>query len=141
MPVIRPATYQDILELEQIEQRSFFTPHWNSANFLAYECIVAEVEGKIAGFLVSRAVFQGTSDMPCEREILNVAVDPLYRRLGIATALLRTELGHGGKYYLEVRESNAGARKLYEKLGFKELGRREEYYSSPMETAIVMGLK
>jgi ribosomal-protein-alanine N-acetyltransferase len=42
--------------------------------------------------------------------------------------------------FLEVRESNEAALKLYRKLGFGEIGRREKYYENPEETAIVMRL-
>jgi ribosomal-protein-alanine N-acetyltransferase len=42
---------------------------------------------------------------------------------------------------LEVRESNVAARRLYERLGFAEIARRPNYYSSPVETAIVMEMK
>jgi [ribosomal protein S18]-alanine N-acetyltransferase len=141
MPLIRPANPGDLLELERIEQRSFPMPHWRAENFLSYRCVVAEVDGKVAGFLVSRIVFPENEDLPAEREILNLAVDPAYRRRGIATALLRSELKHRGTHFLEVRESNVGARELYQKLGFKAVGRRPDYYSFPLEAAIVMQMK
>jgi [ribosomal protein S18]-alanine N-acetyltransferase len=44
-------------------------------------------------------------------------------------------------HYLEVRESNIGARKLYQRVGFTEVGRRPDYYTNPIETAIVMQMK
>jgi ribosomal-protein-alanine N-acetyltransferase len=141
MVLIRPAVHKDLLELERIERRSFQTPHWRAENFLAYRCVVAEVEGKVAGFLVSRVVFPENEDLPAEREILNLAVDPFYRRQGVATALLHNELKHRATHFLEVRESNVGAQKLYQKLGFTEVGRRPDYYSFPMEAAIVMQMK
>jgi ribosomal protein S18 acetylase RimI-like enzyme len=43
-----------------------------------------------------------------------------------------------GTVFLEVRESNKAARNLYLSLGFQELGRRPEYYETPLEPAIVM---
>lgn len=142
MPLIRLATHSDLFALESIEERSFSTPHWRAPNFQIYNCTVAEVDQQVVGFLVSRTVFRGKGAVPSEQEILNLAVDPFYRRKGIASALLRTELGHPAThFFLEVRESNLGARQLYERFGFKEIGRREEYYSDPVETAIVMRLK
>lgn len=141
MALIRPADQGDGLTLERIEQRSFPSPHWRADNFLLYECTVAEVDGVVAGFLVSRGVFQGDGGTRSEREILNLAVDPLYRGRGVATALLRTELRRRGTHFLEVRESNIAAQKLYIKFGFKEVGRRADYYNDPVETAIVMSLK
>jgi ribosomal-protein-alanine N-acetyltransferase len=74
-----------------------------------------------------------------EREILNVAVHSDFRRLGIATQLLRDEMAnHPGAHFLEVRESNIAARRLYEGLGFQVVGARPGYYENPNETGIVM---
>ena len=74
-----------------------------------------------------------------EREILNVAVHPDFRRLRIATELLRAEIARPpGAHFLEVRESNAAARQLYERLGFQVVGSRPGYYENPPETGIVM---
>ena len=43
--------------------------------------------------------------------------------------------------FLEVRESNAAARTLYEKAGFEQTGRRHSYYTSPLEDAILYRLR
>ncbi|MGB3863640.1 MAG: GNAT family N-acetyltransferase, partial [Candidatus Aminicenantaceae bacterium] len=46
----------------------------------------------------------------------------------------------GGVYvFLEVRPSNLSARSLYNKLGFKVLGTRKDYYQTPLEDALIMG--
>jgi len=71
-----------------------------------------------------------------EREILNIAVSPEFRRMGIATALIHSI--EDAEVFLEVRESNRVAQKLYENLGFEDVGRRPGYYDAPPETAIVM---
>ncbi len=134
-PALRKATVDDLPALIEIEQASFANPHWQAQDFLRYHCIVAEVEGQIVGFLVSRET------IPTEREILNLAVAPAYRRTGIATALLRHELSRKMVYFLEVRESNAAAQALYRRIGFVEVGRRPNYYDSPRERAIVMKMK
>jgi ribosomal-protein-alanine N-acetyltransferase len=74
-----------------------------------------------------------------EREILNLAVAPDFRRRGVARALLDGALdGFHGSVFLEVRESNGIAQEFYKSLGFKEVSKRKEYYDSPPETAIVM---
>ena len=103
--------------------------------------MVAEVKNTIAGFLVSRQTFAGGKDAPAEREILNLAVAPAFRRKGVATALLQEELARGGVHFLEVRESNRAALALYGKIGFVRAGRRVDYYRSPVEAAIVMKMK
>jgi ribosomal-protein-alanine N-acetyltransferase len=96
--------------------------------------VVAEMEGQIAGFLVSRSVH-------LEREILNFAVAPEWRRQGVAKALLEHQLARGGTHFLEVRESNVVAQYLYRRFGFQEVGRRPGYYDLPAESAIVMRMK
>jgi ribosomal-protein-alanine N-acetyltransferase len=76
-----------------------------------------------------------------EWEILNLAVAPTVRRQGIGRQLLSDVLEqHTGECFLEVRESNQAARRFYERLGFKTVTERLQYYSNPPETAIVMKL-
>jgi len=74
--------------------------------------------------------------------IMNVAVDPGERRVGIATALmgelLRRVDGLGARFTLEVRESNHAAIALYERFGFRAAGRRKRYYQDNGEDAVVM---
>lgn len=78
-----------------------------------------------------------------EGYINNVAVRPEYRRRGIAAALISLLVEQAqaiGLAFmtLEVRESNAPAIALYEKLGFTTVGRRKNYYEKPREDAILM---
>ena len=78
-----------------------------------------------------------------EGYINNVAVRPEYRRRGIAAALISLLIDEAraiGLAFmtLEVRESNAPAIALYEKLGFTTVGRRKNYYEKPREDAILM---
>jgi ribosomal-protein-alanine N-acetyltransferase len=134
---IRPAVEPDLPDLDEIERESF-ADHWTAKNFLEYSCVVAEIGGKIVGFLVSREIFPGGRDAPPEREILNLAVGTRFRRQGIAGLLLSYELSRRAIFYLEVRESNTAARALYGKFGFREINRRTGYYRHPPETAIVM---
>ena len=74
---------------------------------------------------------------------MNIAVNPAFRRRGIATALLErlfelTDDGGRRGYTLEVRVSNKGAIKLYERLGFTARGKRRGYYTDNREDALVM---
>ena len=140
-PLIREASPDDLPKLLEIERECFSSPHWIEEDFLKYDCIVAEIDGQIAGFLVSHEAYAGDITAPAERELLNVAVSPRFRRLGIATDLIRHQLKHQAVYFLEVRESNIAAQALYRKLGFVEVARRSQYYESPTETAIVMKMK
>jgi len=130
---IRRAGAGDLREIAAIQASASEASQWQAQDYLAFDCRVAILESRIAGFVVSRQI----ADQ--EREILNVAVHPDFRRLGIASELLRTELtSHAGVQFLEVRESNAAARQLYERLGFQVVGARPEYYENPSETGIVM---
>ena len=130
---IRPARLGDLAEISAIQSSAAEASQWQAQDYLAFDCRVALLEGRIAGFVVSRPVAEH------EREILNVAVHPEFRRLRIASELLQTEItSHAGTHFLEVRESNAAARQLYERLGFQIVGTRPEYYENPTETGIVM---
>ena len=77
-----------------------------------------------------------------EGYIDNVAVDPAYRRQGVADALIGafTRFGEAKLAFLtlEVRAGNAPAIALYEKHGFYEVGRRKGYYDDPKEDAVLM---
>jgi ribosomal-protein-alanine N-acetyltransferase len=138
---LRAATKEDVPGLAQLERAAFETPNWPAETFLHYECTIAEVDGQMAGFLVARQTFAGSQTALPEREILNLAVAPAFRRAGIAKLLLNFEFRHRAIFLLEVRESNVIARTLYEQLGFAEIARRRDYYDHPPETAIVMQLK
>ena len=98
--------------------------------------LVAETKDRVVGYVVAL-------DAADEGEILNVAVAPDVRRGGIGRALVQAviaALAERGvrQIYLEVRESNAGARVMYGALGFQEVGRRRGYYRRPVEDAIVL---
>jgi len=132
---IRAATARDLAGIAAIQAVSPEAAQWDPAGYLDHDCRVAVTAGtgQIAGFLVIRLVGPG------EREILNLAVDPSERRSGIARGLLKGALAHArGRWFLEVRASNAAAIGLYESAGFKRAGLRGEYYHDPAEDGIVM---
>jgi polysaccharide biosynthesis protein PslH len=130
---IRPGAAADLDQIAAIQATAPEASQWQTLDYLTFDCQVAVLDGQIAGFVVSR----GVGDR--EREILNVAVRPDLRRLGIATELLQCEMARWpGAHFLEVRESNTGARQLYEGLGFEAVGSRPGYYENPPESGIVM---
>lgn len=130
---IRAAEKSDIPAISAIQATAQEASQWQASDYLVYDCQVAILDGRIAGFVVSRRVAEK------EREILNIAVHPDFRRLHVATELLRSEMARWpGAHFLEVRESNAPARRLYERLGFESVGSRPGYYDDPPETGIVM---
>jgi ribosomal protein S18 acetylase RimI-like enzyme len=134
--LVRPGTRDDLAAVASIQEGSGAAPAWRPESYLDYDLRVAERDGAVIGFIVSR----GTA--ASEREILMLAVAPLHRRQGVATLLLADELGRAPlDLFFEVRESNEAARSLYEACGFVEVGRRAGYYENPPEAAIVMRMK
>jgi ribosomal-protein-alanine N-acetyltransferase len=133
MTAIRRGGAEDLEAVAAIQQASPGAARWNVGDYLEQDFRVAMEGNQVVGFLVARTV------APDEREILNLAVAPDFRRKGVARALVDAALGaFRGSVFLEVRESNAVALEFYKSLGFKELSRRKGYYDSPVETAIVM---
>jgi ribosomal-protein-alanine N-acetyltransferase len=137
---IRRLTFADLPQIIVIERRAFPTP-WSLAMFVlelsksSGWCLAALRGEALVGYLV------------CSRydtvwHIMNVAVDPAYRRQGIATALLTGLIERindtRARFTLEVRESNTGAIALYERYGFRAAGRRRRYYQDNGEDAVIM---
>lgn len=130
---IRPAVESDLEEIWRIQTESLPAVQWNIADYLRHACLVALSDDRLAGFAVARHT------SPEELEILNLAVSPPFRRRGVARSLIAELLANfRGNVYLEVRQSNFAARKLYHSLGFETIGVRKDYYDSPGESAIVM---
>ncbi len=82
--------------------------------------------------------------MQKEVQISNFALHPDFRRKGVGEAVLRDILDKvtkegASEIFLEVRPSNRPARSLYEKLGFQILGKKKNYYQTPVEDALIMG--
>ena len=141
MIIIRTAMEDDMLRIMEIEREAFFPP-WTSGGILgelladdSYFALAVEDEA-VLGF----AILHFSSG---DAELLQLAVDAAHRRRGVATNLMEAALGQAQErktrtIYLEVRESNEAARSLYEKYGFKEIGRRKDYYINPIEDATTM---
>lgn len=92
--------------------------------------------GRLVGFLTAR---EGVEEV----ELLTLAVRSEFRKRGIGTALLvagcREAQARGiRRWFLEVRAMNLPAIQLYEKLGFLVVGRRRNYYQSPVDDALIM---
>lgn len=121
-----------------------FSDPWSANDFA--ECVstgvpflVAERRGVVAGYVVAHSAAD-------EGEILNLGVAAAHRRHGIGRELVERALAElaarGARtVYLEVRASNSAARRLYESLGFAEVGRRTRYYRRPVEDAVVLSAK
>lgn len=130
---IRPVRPSDIPAVTAIQHGAPEAAQWAPASWILTQCYVAELDGLVCGFAAARRIVEG------EGELLTIAVALAARRKGVATALLdlvREQVGP--RLFLEVRESNAGAIAFYERSGFRSVGRRNSYYSEPVEAAIVM---
>ena len=133
MIAIRRGGADDLDAVVGIQESSPGAARWRVADYLEQDFRVAIEGNRVVGFLVARTL---AAD---EREILNLAVAPDFRRKGVARALLDNAFqGFRGAVFLEVRESNEVAQEFYKSLGFKEVSKRDGYYGLPPESAIVM---
>lgn len=133
---IRPLQRADGPAIEAITRESPEAAGWPAKSYARMAGWAAEAQAGIVGFLVTRIVAD-------ELEILNLAVDPHERRRGVGGALLDAAIeqgrrSHVRRAFLEVRESNRGAQRFYERHGFAVFGRRTRYYSDPEEDALLM---
>ena len=140
---IRKAKEGDIPAVAKIEKDNFSLP-WSEDSFKSAlndedtVFLTAEEKGDVIGFCMLHISFD-------EGEIYNIATDKIFRGRGIGDALLKEALKTGKERgviftFLEVRESNMPARKLYEKNGFENIGKRKNYYDEPKEDAVIYRL-
>jgi ribosomal-protein-alanine N-acetyltransferase len=138
---IESLTFAHLDQVEAIEHRSYSAP-WSRAMF-AGELIKSSSIG-LGAFRLGRVIgYLIVSRYADDWHIMNLAVDPDWRRRGVARQLLedflaRTAGGNERGYTLEVRPSNAEAIRLYERLGFEARGIRRGYYLDNHEDALIM---
>ncbi|MBE6629515.1 MAG: ribosomal-protein-alanine N-acetyltransferase [Ruminococcaceae bacterium] len=89
------------------------------------------------------AAYGGMMCVAGEGQITNIGTSPDYRRRGLGTAVMAALIAEAQarglcEISLEVRESNVAAIALYEKFGFRMMGKRPRFYTNPTETAFVM---
>jgi ribosomal-protein-alanine N-acetyltransferase len=134
--VIEAAAEEDISRILEIEHEAF-SPPWTHGALLGIGDESERIKHvRILGFIILRC-------MGDEGELLQIAVDKAARRRGVADALMGAALRFAGEcsigsVFLEVRKSNEAALRLYEKHGFRPVRLRKDYYSSPVEDAVVM---
>jgi ribosomal-protein-alanine N-acetyltransferase len=142
---IRPMMELDLPDVAAIEKRSYEFP-WSENIFrdclrVGYSCRALDMAGQIIGYGVMSL---GAG----EAHILNVCVRDEFRNLGFGKRLLehlleRAAAAGVAEAFLEVRPSNLAAIRLYQKLGFEQIGIRRGYYQAPdgREDAIVLKLE
>jgi [ribosomal protein S18]-alanine N-acetyltransferase len=155
---VRRLGYSDLPQVIAIERRSFPTP-WSLAMFVlelskpSGVCLAAvrhDGPEPYAGDGASSGGRRGRDHLlgylVCSRyddvwHLMNIAVDPVVRRRGLGSKLLKAMLERAGQdstYTLEVRTSNTSAIALYERYGFRSAGTRPRYYQDTGEDAMIM---
>ena len=142
--IIRKMAVEDLEQVVAIDQVSFSLP-WPPRSFYfevtdnpASRCYVAEQDGKIVAMLVAWFIVD-------EIHIATLATHPDFRKQGVGENLLARVLQSAREEgavtsFLEVRDGNDAALKMYRKFGYVESGRREGYYADNGEDAILMTL-
>lgn len=132
---------EHVAQVASLEALCFSRPWSESA-------IGNELKNSLALWLVAldgdRVIgYVGSQTVLGEADMMNIAVDPEYRRMGIAgklidelVLLLKEKQTHC--LTLEVRASNAAAISLYDQIGFVRVGLRPNYYSAPKEDALIL---
>lgn len=142
--LIREGRQEDLPTVVAIERASFPTP-WSERGFRSVLArpdavlLVAERAGRVIGHAVAWFAAE-------EGELADLAVGPAERRQGIGRRLLAAVLEvaarrGAARLFLQVRVSNAAARRLYSAAGFRLVGRRRAYYRLPREDALVLVLE
>lgn len=141
MMKIELMTADHVPQIAELEKICFNDP-WSEKS------IASELDNRLSLWLVAMdgdrvTGYVGSQSVLGETDMMNIAVHPDFRRRGIAEELvmkLVEELKVRGNHslMLEVRVSNDPARKLYDKMGFRQVGLRKNYYRNPKEDACIL---
>ena len=143
MPVCRPMQLHDVPAVLKIEQAVQSHP-WTEKLFVeglqaGYLSTVLVEQNHVIGFCILQPVLD-------EANLLLMAIAPARQGKGLGLQLLDASLAALGDktsvVFLEVRQSNAAAQRLYEKAGFSQIDVRKNYYptASGKEHAVIMAL-
>jgi ribosomal-protein-alanine acetyltransferase len=157
--IIRAGTAADIPSMISLDRPCATSAHWSEDRYQqifrddrpGFENFVLLVEAGVTTTSISDEhpdshlallAFLVARHLTSEWELESIVVAPEAQRKGIGkkllTALLaRAKETNSESVFLEVRESNAAARKLYEKTGFERTGQRKSYYINPTEDAVL----
>lgn len=130
---VNKALESDLPLILEIENKSFTNP-WTESQIKTSinKTYLLKNDGVVKGFICLETVID-------ELHILHMAVHPNFQRKGFGKKLMEKALSFpANKIFLEVRESNFPAQKLYESFGFKIINKRKNYYQDNNETALVM---
>lgn len=141
--IIEPLTPEFVDQVAEIEKECFSVP-FTKNDILSYlekdywHFLIARDSSEVLGYISFTLIVD-------ECNICNVATKGKYRGLGVGSCLVNSAISFvlkngGDKLFLEVRESNKVAIRLYEKFGFLVAGVSKNHYSKPLENAVLMNL-
>ena len=141
--IIEPLTPEFVDQVAEIEKECFSVP-FTKNDILSYlekdywHFLIARDSSEVLGYISFTLIVD-------ECNICNVATKGKYRGLGVGSCLVNSAISFvlengGDKLFLEVRESNEVAIRLYEKFGFLVAGVSKNHYSKPLENAVLMNL-
>ena len=136
-----PMNHAHVAQIANLEKVCFHDP-WSEKS------IASELDNRLSLWLVALdgdtvAGYVGSQSVMGWADMMNIAVDPAYRRQGVAQKLVEALVAALAEndvtcLTLEVRASNEPAKALYGKLGFQQVGRRPNYYRNPKEDALIL---
>lgn len=136
--LMQAADVEAVAKIERLVQSHPWTLKQFEDAVTAYQSTVIEVQGQVAGFCILQPVLD-------EANLLLMAIDPAQQGQGLGYQLLEASVAmlknNPVQIFLEVRESNLAAIKLYEKSGFHQIDLRKNYYpnsNGSREHAIIM---
>ena len=144
-PTIRRMTLSDLDSVIAIEREVFLFP-WTRGNFsdsvnAGYHCLVLDQEGHLFGYGVMTVAAE-------EAHLLTLSIATECQGKGWGERLLRHFIQiagaeHARSIFLDVRVSNQAAARLYERIGFRRVGRRRDYYPAMggREDSLIMELR
>jgi ribosomal-protein-alanine N-acetyltransferase len=141
---LRPLRRGDLDQVDRLERELFGAGAW-SRN--VYESEFAEPGRRYVAAVDARGALVGYAGVSLgeDCEVMTIGVASGWRRCGIGTRLLDALLGaartsRARRVFLEVRTSDEGAQRLYERAGFRPIGIRRGYYQPGNADALVMRL-
>jgi [ribosomal protein S18]-alanine N-acetyltransferase len=146
--LIRKAQLEDAADIRQLALNSkidaWTFDQYRDETYRSDAVFLVAHSGLVIDGFISGRIVPGVSE-GSDGEIYNIAVSPEFRRKRIGHELLENAikafaLGHCNTVWLEVRESNHQAIQFYENSGFRTVTIRRNFYTYPVENAIVMKL-
>ncbi|WP_171254691.1 MULTISPECIES: ribosomal protein S18-alanine N-acetyltransferase [unclassified Acinetobacter] len=129
---------ESVVAIERLVQTHPWSKQQFQESLASYQCTVYEQANQVVGFCILQPVLD-------EANLLLMAIHPSQQGKGLGYALLDDSIqqlkNNPIQIFLEVRESNTAAIRLYEKTGFHQIDLRKNYYPNPdgsREHAVIM---